>query len=231
MIILLIETTAETCSVALSEDGLLLWQQIEQEPMRHSEVLAPFVAKALDELSRREKKLDAVAVSMGPGSYTGLRIGLSEAKGLCFGMDIPLIGINTLQAMAVKAMFMPRLWEGTEIFVPMVDARRLEVYTAAYDFALNPVIEPQPLVLDQNDFSSLPDDREIFFFGSGAEKAKEYLAASNMHFLNQDALLASDMIALAEKAFRENRFEDIAYSTPTYLKAVHTTVPKSKGLC
>lgn len=230
MIQLLIETSAETCSVALAEDGLLLWQQIEEQPMRHSEVLAPFVEKALAELTRREKKLDTVAVSIGPGSYTGLRIGLSEAKGLCFGLDIPLLGINTLQALAVKAMFLPRMWTGDELLVPMIDARRMEVYTAAYDFALNEVINPQPLIIDADSYKDLPEDRQAYLFGSGAAKARTLLTRENTHFLNLDALLASDMIALGEKAFRENRFMDIAYSTPSYLKAVHTTAPKVRRL-
>lgn len=228
MTILIIETSAETCSVALAEEGMLLWQQIEEQPMKHSEVLAPFVKKALDELARREKKLDAVAVSLGPGSYTGLRIGLSEAKGLCFGLDIPLIGINTLKALAVKAMFLPRLWEGDELLVPMIDARRMEVYTAAYDFALNAVMEPQPLILDSESYSNLPAGRSAWIFGSGAAKAEGLLIRPDTHWLKLEPLIASDMIALAEKAFRESDFLDIAYSTPAYLKAVHTTKPKTK---
>lgn len=226
MLIMMIETSAETCSVALSEDMTLLWQQVEETPMRHSEVLAPFVAKAMEELARHEKKLDAVAVSLGPGSYTGLRIGLSEAKGLCFGLDIPLIGIPTLKALAVKAMFLPKCWEGDELLVPMVDARRMEVYTAAYNFALEPVMEPQPLILDADSYSNLPSDRPAYLFGSGAEKAKEVITRPNTHFLNLPPLLASDMTALAEKAYREKDFLDVAYSTPLYLKAVHTTKPR-----
>lgn len=226
--ILLIETSAETCSVALCHEGALMWQTIENEPMKHSEVLAPFVEKALDELHRRELKLDAVAVSLGPGSYTGLRIGLSQAKGICFGLDIPLIGINSLQALAVKAMFMSRDWQGDELLVPMIDARRMEVYTAAYDFALNPLMEPQPLILDASSYSTLPECRSAYYFGSGAKKATEVLTRSDTHYLKVSPLLACDLIALAEKAYRNREFLDVAYSTPVYLKAVHTTKPKNK---
>lgn len=223
---MMIETSAETCSVALSEDMTLLWQQIEETPLRHSEVLAPYIARAMEELTRHDKQLDAVAVSLGPGSYTGLRIGLSEAKGLCFGLDIPLIGIPTLKALAVKAMFLPRDWEGDEILVPMVDARRMEVYTGAYDFALQTVMEPQPLILDGDSYSNLPSDKTAYLFGSGAAKAKDVITRRDTRFLDLKPLIASDMIALAEKAYREKDFLDIAYSTPLYLKAVHTTKPR-----
>ena len=205
-----------------------MWQTIEEEPMKHSEVLAPFVEKALNELHRRELKPDAVAVSLGPGSYTGLRIGLSQAKGLCFGLDIPLIGVNSLQALAVKAMFMSRDWQGDELLVPMIDARRMEVYTAAYDFALNAVMEPQPLILDSESYDTLPQGRPAYYFGSGAKKAQEVLTRPDTHYLQVSPLLACDLIALAEKAYREQDFIDVAYSTPFYLKAVHTTKPKNK---
>lgn len=225
--ILLIETSAEICSVALCHEGALMWQVMEEEPMRHSEVLAPFVEKALGELHRRELKLDAVAVSLGPGSYTGLRIGLSQAKGLCFGLDIPLIGVDSLQALAVKAMFMPRDWQGDELLIPMVDARRTEVYTAAYNFALNPVMEPQPLILSADSYKNLPEGQRAFYFGSGAAKAQEMLTRPGTEYLKVSPLIASDLIALAEKAYREQRFLDVAYSTPLYLKAVHTTKPKN----
>lgn len=228
MLLLLIESSAETCSVAICEEGMLMWQQIEEEPMKHSERLAPLVAQALREVNRHEKKLDGVAVSLGPGSYTGLRIGLSEAKGICFGLDIPLIGIETLKTLAVKAMFQSFDWSGDEILIPMIDARRMEVYTAAYDFALNELMKPQPLILEHDSYENISKTKPLYLFGSGAQKAKNVLDAPNIHFMDIQPLLACDMIALAEKYFKENKFIDVAYSTPTYLKGVHITKPKSR---
>lgn len=146
--------------MAVSQDGMVEYQLEDLEPMNHAKRLAPFIDKCMEEIRRRDWKLDAVAVSIGPGSYTGLRIGLSAAKGLCFGLGIPLLTVSTLEILAVKAMFRSMDWTGEEILVPMLDARRMEVYTAAYDFALNPIIPPQPLILDNESYSGLPGDRK-----------------------------------------------------------------------
>ncbi len=229
--ILTIETSAAVCSAALGFDGELFSQYSEEEPMKHAEVLSPFIERLLSDARRRERPIDAVAVSLGPGSYTGLRIGLSQAKGLCFALDVPLIGIPTLEAMAVKAMFMPKVWEGNEILMSMVDARRMEVYTCAYDFALNELITPGAMIVDAHSLDFLPDDREIFLFGSGAGKCREVLADSprsdSIHYIDVPPLLASDIIPLAERAVRKGEYLDLAYSTPLYLKEAHTTMPKS----
>jgi tRNA threonylcarbamoyladenosine biosynthesis protein TsaB len=210
-----------------------MYQLIESEPMKHAVKLAPFIDKVMGELHRRGEKLEAVAVSAGPGSYTGLRIGLSTAKGICMGLDIPLIGVSTLEAWAVKAMFSSVAWEGDEILVPMMDARRMEVYTAGYDFALNPVMPPQPLILDTDSYKNLPADKNIYIFGSGAAKTKsaheagEVVCRENVHFLNLSPLTAADMMALSEKAFRNGDFIDLAYSIPQYLKEFQATTPKN----
>ena len=137
--ILNIETSGKICSVALTREGALEFDLENREGMKHAEVLAPFVERAMEEVKRKEWKLDAVAVSIGPGSYTGLRIGLSLAKGLAFSLGVPLIGVSTLKILAVKAMFRNFNFTGEEILVPMIDARRMEVFTGAYDFALNAV--------------------------------------------------------------------------------------------
>lgn len=137
--ILCIETSGKFCSVALVHDGLAEFNREDNVEMNHARAIGPFVESCMDEARRKEWKIDAVAVSIGPGSYTGLRIGLSMAKGLCFSLKVPLIGISTLMILAVKAMFRNFEWEGTEILVPMIDARRMEVYTAAYDFRLDPL--------------------------------------------------------------------------------------------
>ncbi len=164
---------------------------------------------------------------MGPGSYTGLRIGLSEAKGLAYALDVPLIGVDTLKLLCCQVMFTKPEFTGDEIFVPMVDARRMEVYTAAYDFALLPLMEQQPLILDENSYSTLlATGRPVLFFGDGSDKAVEVIKADNAIFVPDIRPLAIDMIALAEKAYSERDFIDTAYSTPNYIKDFQATRPK-----
>lgn len=227
MTIINIETSGKICSVALTMDGALEFQLDDREGMQHANKLAPFVDRCMAELARKEIKPDAVAVSIGPGSYTGLRIGLSLAKGLAFSLQVPLIGVDTLKILAVKAMFSSMNWDATEILVPMVDARRMEVFTAAYDFALNPVTEPGPMILDENSFADLLNSgKQLYFIGDGAEKAKKVIKHPNAHWIDGLLPQAKDMLALSEKAFRENDFIDIAYSTPNYLKSYQTTKPK-----
>ncbi|MDE6756663.1 MAG: tRNA (adenosine(37)-N6)-threonylcarbamoyltransferase complex dimerization subunit type 1 TsaB, partial [Muribaculaceae bacterium] len=145
MTILNIETSTNVCSVAVTADGMVLCHREDFAGHNHATLLSGFIKDCLDHIAAHEMKLDAVAVSIGPGSYTGLRIGLSEAKGLCYALGIPLIGIDTLKIMAVEVMFTQSL-EGDELFVPMIDARRMEVYTAVYDMALATLVEPTPLI-------------------------------------------------------------------------------------
>ena len=228
MTILNIETSGKICSVALTRDGALEMQLDDREGMQHANRLAPFVGRCMEELKRKEEKLDAVAVSLGPGSYTGLRIGLSLAKGLAFSLGIPLIGVDTLKIIAVKAMFRSMDWTGEEVLVPMVDARRMEVFTAPFDFALNPLAEASATILDENSFSELLSaGRHLYFLGDGAEKAKKVIDHPNAHWIDGLLPQAKDMLALSEKALREEDFIDIAYSTPNYLKAYQTTTPKN----
>lgn len=229
-IILNIETSGKYCSATLSEDGGVLIQKSDDKEMSHSVALGPFVEDIMNYLERQEKKLDAVAVSIGPGSYTGLRIGLSMAKGICFGKDIPLIGVSTLEILAVKAMFLPRCWSGEEILVPMIDARRMEVFTASYNFALEALEAPRPLILDSESYLDSFPGKTIVLIGDGASKAKDVMKRENVITLVSQYQDATDMIALSEKAYRENRFLDVAYSVPEYLKAYQTTSPKNQQL-
>lgn len=226
--ILNIETSSKICSVAVSCDGEVKYELEETEGMAHARALAPFVEKCMAQLDRHDTKLDAVAVSMGPGSYTGLRIGLSLAKGLAFGLDVPLIGVSTLQILAVKAMFRNFDWEGDELLVPMVDARRMEVYTTALDFRLNSLTKPGPMILDENSYSELLRNHKLYFMGDGAEKAKGVIVSDNAHWIDGLNPHARDMVALSEKAFREGRFIDKAYSVPEYLKDFQATTPRSR---
>lgn len=228
--ILCIETSGKFCSVALVKDGLAEFSREDETEMNHARAIGPFVDECVKEARRREWKIDAVAVSMGPGSYTGLRIGLSMAKGLCFALGVPLIGVSTLKLIAVKGMFRSIDWQGDEILVPMIDARRMEVYTAAYDFKLDALIEPTPLILSENCYSSLPEGRKVYFMGDGSEKAKEILKSENYFWLDGINPKASDMTALAEKALRDGVFIDTAYSVPEYLKEYEAKISSVKGL-
>ena len=226
--ILNIETSTEVCSVALTSEGQVLDHSENYEGQTHATMLSQYVQQALQYARTREVSIDAIAVSIGPGSYTGLRIGLSEAKGLAFGLNVPLIGVNTLQLLTVSAMFNHFIDEDKLLYVPMIDARRMEVYTAAYTPALEPVLEPQAMILDEHSFESLLDEGyTLVAMGNGSDKAREVLKHDHMRFIAGIKPVALEMMALAEKAFREQQFIDVAYSTPLYLKEFQATKPKN----
>lgn len=227
-VILNIETSSKFCSVALSIEGYAEFHIEDDKEMNHASALAPMVERCLEELKKKELKLDAVAVSIGPGSYTGLRIGLSLAKGLCFGLDIPLITVPTLKILATKAMFRHFDLDATELLVPLIDARRMEVYTAAYDFSLNEVLPPQPMIIDENSFSELSKNRKLVFIGNAVPKCKEVIKAGNVYWSGNAEPLALDMVALAEMAFRKKEFADVAYAVPEYLKEYQAIIGKNK---
>ncbi len=229
-VILNIDTSTDYCSVALTAEGMVLAHQEEGGSRNHAALLSDYIKYCLDFAREKEIKLDAVAVSMGPGSYTGLRIGLSEAKGLAYALDIPLIGIDTLRILSCNVMFTREL-EGDEIFVPMIDARRMEVYTAAFDFALEEVMPQQALILTPDSYSDIiARNRRVLMFGNGSDKAREMLTAPNVEFIPDIHPLAIDMIALAERAFSRREFIDLAYSTPNYIKDFQASKPKKNVL-
>lgn len=228
-VILNIETSTTVCSAALTAEGMILRHYENFDGRNHAALLSDYVKGCLDFLSEKELKLDAVAVSIGPGSYTGLRIGLSEAKGLAYALDVPLIGVSTLELMATRVMFSTLDIDPETIFVPMIDARRMEVYTAAYDFALTPLLQPQPLILDENSYGDLiATGRQILFFGNGSQKASQLIKAPNVTFVEGVDPLAVDMIALAERAYSKRDFLDLAYSVPVYLKDFVATRSKKQ---
>lgn len=229
--ILNIETSTEVCSVALTSEGQVLDHRENYEGQTHATLLSQYVKDMLDYARTREIKLDAIAVSIGPGSYTGLRIGLSEAKGLAFGLQVPLIGVNTLQLLTVSAMFNHFIDEDEVLYVPMIDARRMEVYTAVYTPALEAVLEPQAMILDKDSFARLLDgEHTLIAVGNGSDKAREVLTHERMRFIAGVKPVALEMMALAEKAYREQQFIDVAYSTPLYLKEFQATKPKNSIL-
>ena len=229
--ILNIETSTDVCSVALTSEGQVLDHRENYEGQTHATLLSQYVKEMLDYARSREMKLDAIAVSIGPGSYTGLRIGLSEAKGLAFGLQVPLIGVNTLQLLTVSTMFNHFIEDGGEaglLYVPMIDARRKEVYTAAYNPALEPVLEPQAMILDEHSFEHLLEQGyTLVLMGNGSDKAREVLSRDGVRFIGGIKPVAVDMLALAERAYRTGDFIDVAYSTPLYLKEFQATKPKN----
>ena len=228
-VILNIDTTTAVCSAALTAEGMVLCHAEDFEGRNHAALLSGFIKRCLDFAAERELKLEAVAVSMGPGSYTGLRIGLSEAKGLAYALEVPLIGMRTLELMATRVMFSADDINPESILVPMIDARRMEVFTAAYDFGLNELMKPGPLILDESSYAGLiATGRPVLLFGDGSAKAAEVIKAPNVRIIPDITPLAVDMVALAERAYARREFIDLAYSTPLYLKEFQATVPKSK---
>jgi tRNA threonylcarbamoyladenosine biosynthesis protein TsaB len=224
-----IETSTDVCSAALSMDGTILENRENYDGHTHSKLLNVFIDELLHYAKTRELKIDAVAVSIGPGSYTGLRIGLSEAKGLAFGLDVPLIGVNTLQLMAVSVMFQ-EFFDDDVLYAPMIDARRMEVYTALYNQALEARIAPESMILDDKSFEEWLEKYRIVFLGDGSEKAQGVISHSNAIFRPAVKPVACNMLALSEKAYRESDFLDLAYSTPLYLKDFQATKSKKSIL-
>ncbi|MDU1889838.1 MAG: tRNA (adenosine(37)-N6)-threonylcarbamoyltransferase complex dimerization subunit type 1 TsaB [Dysgonomonas sp.] len=226
--ILNIETATEVCSVAVSRDGNIIFEREETKGPSHAVLLGQFVNEAINMLRDNDIKLDAVAVSCGPGSYTGLRIGVSEAKGLCYGLNIPLIAIGSLMVMAngIKK----REMDENILLCPMIDARRMEVYDQLLDSFLKEVRPVTADIIDQDSFSDFLYSQRIAFFGNGAAKCKDIICSENAIFIENAYPRAADMIELAEEAFENKVFVDVAYFEPFYLKEFVATVPKNKVL-
>ncbi len=227
--ILNIDTSTKVCSVALTAEGTVIFNREDYEGRNHASLLSGYVADALAAMKEKELTLDAIAVGIGPGSYTGLRIGLSEAKGLAYALKVPLIGVNTLQTIAVTVMFSD-FFDEKVVFAPMIDARRMEVFTAVYDMALTPLMEPHSLILDSDSYREFLDAGHVIFCGDGSDKARDVIKHPNANFITEIYPLAQNMMALSEKAFRQGDFLDLAYSVPLYLKDFQTTVSKKNVL-
>lgn len=225
MIILHIETSTNICSIAISENGQCLFSKSDSEGMNHAALLSVFIAEAMEFLNSVSKKLDAIAVSSGPGSYTGLRIGISTAKGLCYGLDIPLIAVSTLEVLTVNALQVAEITDDT-LLCPMIDARRMEVYAAFYNADGIIQREISADIIDENSYSEILESHSVYFFGNGAEKCKTTLTHPNAKFIDGMYPLAENMIILAEKAYNEKKFVDVAYFEPFYLKEFYTTAAK-----
>ena len=231
-LILGIETATKMCSVVISRDGVLLALKETGGEYSHSENLNHFVELACNEAKIKLNELDAIAISKGPGSYTGLRIGVSSAKGLCYGLEKPLIAVDTLKALALSVINSHPLVEdlgGVTLFCPMIDARRMEVYTALYNSSLE-MIEPiSAKVMDESSFVKVLEEHKVVFFGDGAEKCKTLLSGhKNAVFIDNVEPSAKYINQLALEKLNKQQFEDIAYFEPYYLKEFLATTPKNK---
>lgn len=231
--ILLIETSTSLCSVAIAADGKVIASRESREERAHAAMTAPFIKEVLAECAMDAKDLDAVCVSSGPGSYTGLRVGSSSAKGLCFGSGLPLIAIRTPEILADMAVTEGLLPKGCIRIVPMIDARRMEVYCAPFSFSGDPSDSPvlageiSPLVVEADCFGPILSEGPVLFIGDGAAKCSGVITSENAHFAQVNPH-AAGMARLAERAFCEKRFKDTAYFEPFYLKEFVATVSRKK---
>lgn len=216
--ILNIETSTNVCSVAVSQDGSCIFNKEDHEGPNHAVILGVFVQEALSFIDSHAIPLDAVAVSCGPGSYTGLRIGLSMAKGICYGRDVKLIAIPTLELMCVPLLLGEKINEENALLCPMIDARRMEVYSQFFDRALNEVRSISADIVENNTYDDILAQQPVYFFGNGAEKCHEVLTHHNAHIIEGIVPLAKNMYPLAEKRMANEQFEDVAYFVPFYLK-------------
>lgn len=226
--ILNIETSTNVCSVALSQDGVCLYEDVNMEGPSHAQVLAGYVKNAVSFADSHAIPIDAIAISKGPGSYTGLRIGVSEAKGVAYGRDAKLLSVPTLKLLTVPILLGHEELPEDALLCPMIDARRMEVYCALYDRALNEVVQTQARVIDSDSFKDYLDKQPIYFMGNGADKCVETIQHPNAHFIKNIIPRAKNMIPLAEMAMAKEQFEDVAYFEPFYLKEFVAT--KSKKL-
>ena len=224
--ILNIETSTNVCSVAISEDGKCIYEETDSEGPNHAVKLGVLVDEALSFIDSHAIPLDAVAVSSGPGSYTGLRIGTSMAKGICYGLNIPLLSVPTLELLCVPVLLLHEEIEEDALLCPMIDARRMEVYAGIYTRALRPVREVGADVVDADTYKEWLDKHPVYFFGNGAEKCIDVINHPNAHLIKDVLPLAKWMFPLAEKRIALEQYEDVAYFVPFYLKDFVAKMPK-----
>lgn len=238
--IILIETSTALCSVALAEDGAVTAYRESSEPKAHASLTAVFVQEVLAERGVTLADCDAVCVSMGPGSYTGLRVGVSTAKGLCFGSGKPLLAVGTLDTLVAQAEDIPDQAgnDGSSPYsfiIPMIDARRMEVYAAVWGrsaagecgHGMKQITETAPVIVDENSFAEYLEQGPVLFIGDGAGKCADVIKHPNAHFC-QCHPKASSMLSPALVALHAGNFKDVAYFEPFYLKEFVATVSKKK---
>ncbi len=227
--LLFLETATQVCSVAIAENGKLLALKESDRANSHAALLTSFIQDVLADANTELQDLDAVVISKGPGSYTGLRIGVSSAKGLCYSLDIPMISVNSLQSIAAGMSEIAQ--SSIALYCPMIDARRMEVYTALFDFHNHEIEATSAKIIDENSFEEILEKHIVYFGGDGAEKCKADLSHhENAKFLEGFSISAKDMIKLAFEKYQAKQFEDVAYFEPYYLKDFIAGIPKIKGL-
>jgi tRNA threonylcarbamoyladenosine biosynthesis protein TsaB len=219
-----IETSTKNCSVSISENGTLVHsKELNTGGYSHAEKLHPFIQACLQESKLDIKDIHAVAVGKGPGSYTGLRIGVSASKGLCFSNDIPLIAINSLEILGHSCTI------ENGVIVPMIDARRMEVYSAIFDKDHSWLRQTEAEIIDTDSYAQLLEQNTVYFLGDGAEKCKEIIKHDNANFIDHAFPSAKNMIGLAYQKYLDKDFEDVAYFEPYYLKDFVVTPEKKKS--
>jgi tRNA threonylcarbamoyladenosine biosynthesis protein TsaB len=227
--ILCLETSTEVCSVTVCKDGKVAELREDKSGKNHALLLTRFVEEVMNAGKLTFSQLNAIAVSGGPGSYTGLRIGVSTAKGLCYAAGLPLIAIPSLEAMAhhvINSFDIPGIEKRESLlYCPMIDARRMEVYASVYDHQMRKIRGIQADIIDHLSFEELFKEHKILFFGNGAEKCKSTITHANAVFLDNIGTSASYMAGLAEKAYLSDSFVDVAYYEPFYLKDFVATIP------
>ncbi len=230
--ILCLETATPVCSVALNSACCTLAMRETEGQNAHSEKITNFIKAVMEETNIDYSKLDAVAVSQGPGSYTGLRIGVSTAKGICYAADLPLMAIDTLEAMAhgMKEKLGSQI-EPNDLLIPMIDARRMEVYASVFDANLQRINDTAAMVIDEHTFDELGKDHRLWLFGDGAPKlSKLFENQPNINIIDGFKPSAAYMRLLAEQALQKQQFVDVAYFEPFYLKDFIAGKPHVKGL-
>lgn len=228
--ILHIETATDICSVCIAEEGKVTAVRETGESRSHASVLTVFVEELMQERSLKISDFDAIAVSMGPGSFTGLRIGVTVAKGFCYGASLPLIAVPTLESMFRGFLQLNHSFDVNDLFIPMIDARRMEVYTAVFN-NMGEILKPtSAMIIDNNSFSDLIADHTLHFFGTGANKLTETIVNPNADFTRNFHISSVFMTDIALEKFHKKDFEDAAYFEPYYLKDFITTIPKKNLL-
>lgn len=222
--IILIETSTALCSAALAENGVITAYRESSAPKAHASLTAVFVQEILAERGLTIADCDAICVSKGPGSYTGLRVGVSTAKGLCFGCGKPLLAVGTLDTLVAQAH--SAIPSPYHFIIPMIDARRMEVYSAVFQHNTQ-ITETAPVIVDENSFAEYLEQGPCLFIGDGAGKCADVIKHPNAHFCQCNPT-ASAMLSPAMEAYKEKRFEDVAYFEPFYLKEFVATVSKKK---
>ncbi|MBW8686295.1 tRNA (adenosine(37)-N6)-threonylcarbamoyltransferase complex dimerization subunit type 1 TsaB [Chitinophaga rhizophila] len=223
-LILHIDTATSVGSVCLSKNGQVLQTLVNEKQQDHAASMTLFIKEVMQQQGIVPGDLDAVAVSAGPGSYTGLRVGVATAKGLCYTWEKPLIAVSTLQMMAQGVLTQTQ--DNNALYCPMLDARRMEVYTAIYDGGLNVIVDPHALILTPDAFGEQISKQKIYFFGNGSDKWQQLMTPNEHALFIPYILNAADMVPLATAAYEHKSFEDVAYFSPFYLKPFHSTIKK-----